>query len=317
MRFPRLKVSVALLALVLSVAPASAQYRHVATWGGSGTDPGKFNRAFSLTVDPKGNVFVIDQLNNRVQKFSSTGEHLVDIFGLQQPFDLAISKVNNELLVTNPGGHCVQRCTFEGGSGSTIGSAAEENGGLTSPTGITVDQIGYVYVGDMSMHVAKFDRDGRFLGSGGSQGSANGQINGPVWMAIDGQGNLYVSDQGNNRIQKFSSIDGSYLGGWGSSGSGSGQFNSPCGIAIDVNKSIVYVADRDNHRIQYFDLNGAYLGQWGSLGSDKGQFVEPVGIGLSSDGFIYVSDANTNLVQKFVYSPPQRISWGALKAKYR
>ena len=87
-------------------------------------------------------------------------------------------------------------------------------------------------------------------------------------MAVDGSGNVYVVDNGNHRIQKFTS-SGTYLTQWGSYGSGDGQFNYPYGVAVDASGN-VYVADLYNHRIQVFTSSGTYLTQWGTQGSGPG-----------------------------------------------
>ncbi len=72
----------------------------------------------------------------------------------------------------------------------------------------------------------------------------------PSGIAVDNHGNVYVVDDGNHRIQKFSS-SGTFLTMWGSSGSDDSQFNDPEGVAVD-NRGNVYVADTGNHRIQKF-----------------------------------------------------------------
>jgi tripartite motif-containing protein 71 len=41
----------------------------LAHWGTSGKGPGQFNKPFCLALDRKGNVFVVDSGNNRIQEF--------------------------------------------------------------------------------------------------------------------------------------------------------------------------------------------------------------------------------------------------------
>lgn len=48
----------------------------LATWGGTGVGPGQFNQPTGISVDGKGNVFVVDADNNRVQEFSAKGQFL-------------------------------------------------------------------------------------------------------------------------------------------------------------------------------------------------------------------------------------------------
>src|SRR5689334_22023566 len=46
---------------------------HLATWGGLGNAPGQFDHPFGVDVDNLGNVYIADQHNYRVQKFTPDG----------------------------------------------------------------------------------------------------------------------------------------------------------------------------------------------------------------------------------------------------
>jgi len=55
------------------------------------------------------------------------------------------------------------------------------------------------------------------------------------------------------------------------------------------------------------------------LDTGPGQFGMPYGIAISPDGSIYVSDINTNRIQKFAFPAVsvEKRHWGAVKALYR
>jgi tripartite motif-containing protein 71 len=57
----------------------------LAQWGGHGAGPGQFNNPTGLTVDSKGNVFVVDSGNNRLEEFSSTGKYVAQWNGPELP----------------------------------------------------------------------------------------------------------------------------------------------------------------------------------------------------------------------------------------
>ena len=65
-----------------------------------------------------------------------------------------------------------------------------------------------------------------------------------------GSGNVYVADNGNSRIQKFTT-SGTFVTKFGSFGAGNGQFNNLMGVAVG-GAGTVYVADSGNSRIQEF-----------------------------------------------------------------
>ena len=48
----------------------------LATWGGSGVGQGQFSQPTGLTVDSKGNVFVVDSGHSRIQELSSKGRYV-------------------------------------------------------------------------------------------------------------------------------------------------------------------------------------------------------------------------------------------------
>jgi DNA-binding beta-propeller fold protein YncE len=69
-------------------------------FGGSGSDPGKFAFPTSLTFGPDGDLFVVDQLNSRVQVLTADGDYVDELgslgvgFGnLVRPKDVAVDEV--------------------------------------------------------------------------------------------------------------------------------------------------------------------------------------------------------------------------------
>ena len=70
--------------------------------------------------------------------------------------------------------------------------------------------------------IQKFDINGNFVDSFGTEGNQSGQFNLPVSL-IMANGNLFVNERGNERIQKFDA-DGNPILMWGSKGSSPSQF---------------------------------------------------------------------------------------------
>ena len=122
----------------------------------------------------------------------------------------------------------------------------------------------------------------------------------PFGLAIDAQDRLYVADSDNGRIVRMDSIDGAGWTSLGRRGRGRNEFDGPADVALDT-LGRIYVADRGNHRIVRFDdMSGA---GWTTYGhADPQQKVGPGvfdllgGIAVGSNGLIYVTDVNENVV---------------------
>ena len=141
-------------------------------------------------------------------------------------------------------------------------------------------------------------------------GNANGQLKNPSWVAVSPTtGNVYVVDNGNSRVQEFSS-SGVYVTQWGSNGNGNDQFNNPNGITVDAAGN-VYVADYGNNRIEKFTSTGTYTAQWGSSGSGNGQFSGPVDLAVSPSGNLYVTDKGNYRIQEFTPAGVYVTQWGS------
>jgi DNA-binding beta-propeller fold protein YncE len=280
----RIALAVALLTVIgLVAAPAAGatSFGFIRSWGTPGTASGSLRSPDNVAVDQRGNVYVADRLNNRIQKFNSQGQFLA-------------------------------RWGRNGGDG-TRGSG---NGEFRGPRGVTTDLSGGVWVADSGNNrIQKFDSSGRFIArlgrnrGDGTRGIGNGEFNDPRGLATDAQGNLYVADHGNNRIQKLFR-NGAFLarfgrnGGGGTRGLGNGEFNNPRGVAVDRGGNI-YVADKNNNRIQKLDAAGRFLTTWGRNGGDgssgtgNGEFRAPYSVSVDRSGIVYVADTANNRVQAF------------------
>jgi tripartite motif-containing protein 71 len=103
-----------------------------------------------------------------------------------------------------------------------------------------------VYVSDDDKNsIQKFDSDGNFITSWGSEGTGDGQFLQPEAVSVDSSsGNVFVADFEGNNIQKFDS-DGNFITKWGSEGTAHDQFWLPHDIAIDSSDN-AYVVDSGN-----------------------------------------------------------------------
>jgi len=287
------------------VAVSSIVYNFVTKWGTNGSGDGQFSFPTGIATDSSGNVYVADNNNSRIQKFTSTGVFITKwgILGssdghFSSPFSLAVDLSNN-LYVADSNNSRIQKFTSTGVFITKWGILGSGDGQLNAPAGIVVDSNNNVYVSDTgNSRIQKFTSEGVFITKWGTNGSGDGQFSSPRGIATDSSGNVYVADSNNSRIQKFTST-GVFITKWGILGSGSGgQFSAPFGIATDSSGN-VYVADSSNSRIQKFTSTGVFITKWGILGSGDGEFLNPRGIATDSSGNVYVADSSNSRIQKF------------------
>ena len=129
-------------------------------FGQRGKEPGEFHVPQGLAFDSEGQLFVADSLNARIQVFTADGDFLRQ-FGqrgtfhhqFEAPKDLAFDSEGN-LYVTDS--RKPEFRVFDPESGTLLlwigaGVTTQHKLGFTLPTGIYVDSLDRVYIGDLML----------------------------------------------------------------------------------------------------------------------------------------------------------------------
>jgi DNA-binding beta-propeller fold protein YncE len=155
------------------------------SWG-----KGMFGNPHGLRVDKDDNVWITDNGDHQVMKFSPAGKLLLTV--------------------------------------GTKGQIGSDERTFNRPTDVAFAPNGDFYVSDGygNTRVVKFARDGRYLMTWGERGTAPGQFNTPHSVAVDSKGLVYVSDRENNRIQIFEP-NGKFLKQWKHLGATQNIFITP------------------------------------------------------------------------------------------
>jgi DNA-binding beta-propeller fold protein YncE len=281
----------ALLVMLVSPRPASADATLILQWGGVGSADGQFSLANHLIVAPDGTVYVADNNNSRIQRFTNTGTFLTK-WGTRGSADgqfagasgVAADAAGN-IYTTDFSNGRVQEFTATGAFLQKWGTPGTGPGQFFRAEGVAIDRAGDLYVvQNGNNRIQKFTATGQLITEWGTQGSGDGQFSGPFGVAVDGAGDVYVADHGNNRVQKFSST-GAFIAKWSS---GDGRVIVPTDVAIAPDGTVV-VADGINNRIQRFTPTGAFLSQFGTI-APRNEAFRPSAVAVDPNGDLYIID---------------------------
>ncbi len=283
---------------------SSQRRRSISIWGELGSRDGQFSSPHDVALDPQGNMYLADTLNNRVQKLSTDGEATAQWGNTGQkpgefrsPRGLTIDG-EGQMFVSDTLNHRIQKLSAEGQPLRQWGEQGSKPGQFRSPGGVAVNSDGEIFVADTGNHrIQKLSANGELLNIWGSSGGEPGEFRAPTGIAVDHEGWIYVTDSGNHRVQKLSA-EGEPTQQWGEEGSEPGQFRNPSGIALDRSGRI-YVVDTWNNRVQELSAAGEPLFEWGPMAAGKqGLFSDPCGIAVDEREHVYVADTGNHCVHK-------------------
>lgn len=300
-RIPRCLIGVASILLGAWCQAQAPPTYTITTVAGNGTngysgDDGPATGAqlfdpYGVVLDNSGNLYIADQLNNRIRKVSPDGT------------------------ITTVAG---KGTTGYSGDGSAATSAE-----LYHPCGLALDSAGNLYIADAASNVIrKLSTSGTiatvagnqtagYAGDGGAATSAS--LNTPQGVAVDAAGNVYIADTDNHVVRKVA-VDGtiSTVAGNGTRGY-SGDAGPATQAALFYPKSLavdaagnLYIVDTFNSRIRVVAADGAITtvagngvpGDWGDGGpATSARLKFPSGVALDAAGNLYVADTQNSRIR--------------------
>lgn len=183
----------------------------------------------------------------------------------------------------------------------SFGSFGSGPGALMDPSGISIDQMGDVYVVDTGNdRVQKFDTNGNLITLIGGFGWNKEQFNQPMAIWAENGLDVFITDSQNRRVQRFdnhlnfleniNSItdrDGSIL-----------KFGYLWGITASPYGDL-YISDTENDlliKISALSRRGTIFG---GFTYGRGDLVDPAGIAVSSNEEVFVCDNGNDRIVRF------------------
>jgi hypothetical protein len=190
-------------------------------------------------------------------------------------------------------------------------------------TDMTWDSLDNLYISDgyVNSRVAKYDKDGNWIGSWGEPGSGPGQFNTLHSIATDLQNRIYVADRGNVRIQVFDTsgkllntikIDvpvppnsPAAIGNHPTEASpGNMHPGAPWALCITPGPAqYLYVSDGYPGRVYKLSLDGKVLGWLGGTGKTLKKFGWIHEIACPAENELYVAEVLNWRAQKLTLHP--------------
>ncbi|CAF1250199.1 unnamed protein product [Rotaria sp. Silwood1] len=279
----------------------------VAGGNGEGSEINQLKCPYGLYVDDDQTIYIADWYNDRIVEWKSgatNGKVVAVENGAHQvngSRDVIIDKERDSLIISDyRNKRVLQWPRLNGTSGETIISNI-------SCWGLTMDDIGSLYVVDNGKHEVRQykigDTQGTVVAGGNGKGNRLDQLSDPRYVFVDRDHSVYVSDCYNHRVMKWEegAKQGIVVAGGQGEGNSLTQLYHPNGVVVDQ-LGTVYVADSGNHRIMHWPkgaIQGSVIVGGNGEGAQSNQLDRPIGLSFDRYGNLNVADQWNNRVQKF------------------
>jgi sugar lactone lactonase YvrE len=321
-----------------------------------------FGEVAAVATNSKGHVFILSRSNakgnlhggsaTQVFEFDERGKYVRelgrDLYSFGYGHGIRVDK-NDDIWVVDKGTDMVTKIDNRTGKVLMVLGRREELtapywreepdnpnaepavGGFLEPTDIAWDSAGNIYVSDGYRHsrVAKYDKDGNWLGTFGKRGTGPGEFWTVHNIQVDANDHIWVADRSNGRIQIFDT-DGRFLrqviinvptpprqplaGHQYPPAMNAGKDGKPYNFAYRPgapdalcippgNKRMVFVGDLYPGRVYKIDLSGKVLGYFSHVGKKPGETGGLHGIACPTENLIYTAEFQNWRSQKFVLHP--------------
>ena len=223
----------------------------VSKWGVKGDSEGEFNGPAGIAVDSAGLVYVCDQRNHRIQKYTSEGKFLSQwgVRGSEPgefnlPWGIGVD-ISDNVYVADWRNDRVQKFDSSGQYLETIGGSGE--GSLNRPSGVSVDRNGNIYVTDWgNERLQVFDSNGKAISS------MRGEATLSDWAK-----DFFESNQDEMETREISNLNPDIPDHLNTpyhiSSQTESYFWGPVSVRIDSNNRL-YVVESNRHRIQIYEI---------------------------------------------------------------
>jgi DNA-binding beta-propeller fold protein YncE len=254
----------------------------------------------ALSIDPRGQVFVLDTGNNRILKFDKKGKFLFALGGFgwereqfDNPLDIS-AKTSLDVFIADYNNERIERYDNKLNYISSFYSDRTFSNSLRFgfPSSVDLSKHGELFIVDNENdRILKLNSFGDPVLSFGDFNWGDGQLEHPIKIEVTPSDLVYVSDQDANQIVVFDYY-GNFIARFGKE-----ILNNPNGLAWALDNKL-FVADSGNNRIVIFNKDRELIYFWGEQGDKLGAFKNPVDVALYQNQ-IFVLDSDNSRIQVF------------------
>ena len=251
------------------------------SWG-----EGVFTTPHGITLGPDETLYLADQRDHTIRRFTKEGELLMTLGTPHKP------------------------------------PARWSGSPFNEPTHVAISPVtGDLYISDGygNSRIHRYSADGRHIKSWGASGIDPGEFVIPHDILVDDKDNIIVADRENHRIQVFTA-EGELQYMWNNIWKPTGIcFGLDGNLYIAELGGESYYADAPNvgNRVSVYSLEGKLLARLGmpTQGEGPGHFLAPHGITMDSRGDIYVAEVSWTIVAQRLDAPREMKSLQKLAKK--
>ena len=205
---------------------------------------------YGVAFDVKGNIWVVDWIENKVVKLSIGGKLLQTLRyassrsdGFKHPTGVSVS-TEGLIYICDHYNHRVSVHDEEGKFLFSFGSKGSGPGCFDEPHDVTFGSDGLMYVIDkVNKRVSVWSKEGTFKRDFKTKYT-------PTCIAATSDNHLVITSYLSDNVMVYT-LGGELLHEFGGEGSVPGRFDGPWGICVD-DDGLVYVAKEGNKRVQVF-----------------------------------------------------------------
>jgi hypothetical protein len=255
---------------------------------------GDFSDPRGISVDPAGNIYVVDAEKNLLTRFSPDGDSTGGVGGygwgdyqFDQPCDVCATN-GIEIYVADYNNNRIQRFDRTLANVATLSTnhSNDDSQQFGYPSGVGVSRLGDLFIcDDEDVRIMKVNTFSTVERTFGGYGNGTGSLTMPRQVAVGPNDDVFVSDKG--RIAVYDNF-GSYL-----TSIGVGMLHDPRGIGVSDNK--IGVCDSDT--LYFFDFSGELISKFSTsdiLGAKVGHFND---VSITSNKVYILTDRNVVLAK--------------------